>query len=154
MRRLPEIVALYGQLDALLEAQREEALKAKDIATVERVERRQLINDHAYFVLCFGQLELEINDRCADLIRRRKADQDWSRRRGFDMYDADNLRLSFEARTALLVDASAGPEKPFRRIMKFMDLRNKAAHGKFDDKGIDVAEIANEFRTLAGLLAP
>jgi hypothetical protein len=55
----------------------------------KRIERKQLLNDQAYFVLCLGQLESEIDEACRDAIRNRQSDKTWANRRGFDFYNPD-----------------------------------------------------------------
>jgi hypothetical protein len=155
MRELDKIVAAYSSVDAGLEAQRDEARRRGDSKRVTRIEQKQLINDHAYFVLCFGQLEAAVDDACRTTIRSRSADADWGRRRGWDIYNPEDRRLSglsFEDRVALLTDKKAGPRKPYARIVYFYGIRNTAAHGKFEATRIDIPAVAVELRTLVGLL--
>jgi hypothetical protein len=52
MRDLPQIIALYNEVDLALEEQRTNALDEGDEQKVQRIEAKQLINDQAYFVLC------------------------------------------------------------------------------------------------------
>jgi hypothetical protein len=62
MRDLPHIEAVYLEIDAEFETRRATANSAGDAAAVQRIEAKQKINDQAYFVLCWGQLESEIDD--------------------------------------------------------------------------------------------
>jgi hypothetical protein len=154
VRDLAEIVSIYEAIDAMLEQQRDGALAENDRARADRIERRQLINDHAYLVLCWGQLEVAVNDRCKELISRRRAETSWDRRRAWDLHDPDRLSLAFEDRVALLADRDAGRGGTFNRIMRWYQYRNDAAHGRFRGERIEVPFVAAELRTLAGLLAP
>lgn len=157
MRELNAIVDAYTDVELALEGLRETAVKSGNLKKVERIERKQLINDHAYFVLCFAQLETAIDDKCRAAIKARSDASDWGRRRGWDIYNPSDRRLSglsFEDRVALVVDKRARSVSSFSEILKYYNLRNKAAHGKFDATRIDIASVAVVFRKLVGLLAP
>jgi hypothetical protein len=54
VRDLPFIQAVYLEIDATLEAQRSTATANADAHAVAGIEAKQLINDQAYFVLCWG----------------------------------------------------------------------------------------------------
>jgi len=92
MRDLPLIRAVYLEIDAEFERQRASAVG--DTAAVQRIEARQRINDQAYFVLCWGQLESEIDETCRRAIRNRRNSGNWAIRRGWDIYNPDEDRLS------------------------------------------------------------
>ena len=62
MQDLAVLAAFYGEIDTWLEAKRTHALASGDQAKVDRIETKQRLNDQAYFVLCWGQLELEIDN--------------------------------------------------------------------------------------------
>ena len=62
MRDLTLIEALYTEIDNYyLEHERHHAAAHADTAGIARIETKQRVNDQAYFVLCWGQLEAEID---------------------------------------------------------------------------------------------
>jgi len=148
VRDLPFIRAVYLEIDAALEAQRSAARASEDSRAVNRIEERQRINDQAYFVLCWGQLETAIDDACRAAIRKRRASGNWAVRRGWDLYNPDDERLSglrFEDRTALVLDRGAGAGSLWAKVMRYYALRNQIAHGALQAERIDVDEVAQEF---------
>jgi hypothetical protein len=116
---------------------------------------KQVIHDQAYFVLCWGQLEAAIDDKCREAIRRRQNHTNWDHRRAWDLYNPNDKRLSglsLEDRAALVVDRSGGPASPWARIMGYYQLRNQIAHGDLKPTRIEVAEIVKDFFTIAAAL--
>lgn len=156
MRDLAALVALHGDLDTRLESTRAAYLSALDEVNAQRIADRQCLNDQAYFVLCWGQLEAAIDDRCRRAIRKRQAEAAWQDRRAWDRYNPDDRRLSglsFDERVALVTDCRGGRGSPWARIMNYYALRNQIAHGALISDRIDVAEVVEDFYTLLGALA-
>jgi hypothetical protein len=152
---LAALVALYSEIDAYFESLHAQAVAASDQAAVERVKIKQRLNDQAYFVLCWGQLEAEIDAACRAAIRSRKAHADWAVRRAWDLYNPDDKRLSglsFEDRVALVVDRSGGPSNPWARIQHHYAIRNQIAHGRLWPDRIDVTSVVGEFYQIQGAL--
>ena len=112
-----------------------------------RGSKKQRVNDQAYFVLCWGQLEAEIDQACREAIRRHRNDTSWSVRRAWDLYNPDDKRisgLSFEDRTALVVDHGAGPGSIWAKIIGYYALRNQIAHGHLRPERIDVSNVVQQ----------
>lgn len=155
MRDLAVIAALYAEIDSRFEAEHARASGHGDAAAVTRIENKQRLNDQAYFILCWGQLEAEIDQACRDLIRRRRSHSDWAVRRGWDLYNPKDDRLSgltFEDRAALLVDRSAGRGSPWAKIMSNYTLRNQIAHGRLVSDRIEVPLVVSEFYVIQAAL--
>jgi hypothetical protein len=148
VRDLSFIQAVYREIYAELERQRSTARANGDENAVNRIELKQRINDQAYFVLCWGQLETAIDDKCRAAIRKKRSSGNWSVRRGWDLYNPDDERLSglrFEDRTALVLDQGAGRGSPWAKVMRYYALRNQIAHGELQAERIDVDEVVSEF---------
>jgi hypothetical protein len=148
VRDLPHIRAVYLEIDSELEAKRSTARNAGDANAVQNVELKQRINDQAYFVLCWGQLEMAIDDACRAAIRSRQASGNWATRRAWDLYNPDEERLSglrFEHRAALVLDRNAGRRSPWAKAMAYYALRNQIAHGELQAQRIDVDEVVQDF---------
>ena len=112
MRDLPFIRAIYLEIDAELEAQGATARESGDAVAVNRIELKKRINDQAYFVLCWGQLETVIDEACRTAIRKRQSTGNWAIRRAWDLYNPDDDRgLRFEDRTALVARPQRGSRK-------------------------------------------
>ena len=152
MKRLPELVGFHEAVDLDLEERR---LKAATGIERQKVDIRQRINYHAYFLLCWGQLEVEIDSACRDAIRARRDDPDWKKRRGWDLYNPDDRRLSgltFEERLGLVLDRKSAGEE-LQKAMKWYSLRNFIAHGGSHEERIDLAEVTKEFYLIQGAVS-
>jgi hypothetical protein len=155
MQDLPRVAALYEEIDASFESQRSDASARGDINAVQKIETNQVINDQAYFLLCWGQLESEIDDKCRAAIRSRIADKNWAIRRAWDMFDPDEKRLSglrFEDRKALLLDRDGGRGSPWAWVMGHYAMRNQIAHGTLRSQRIDVTQVVQDFYVIQGAL--
>ena len=138
-----QIEAAYLSLDAGLDAKMMQLAGA----ALHRVQGTQILNDQAYFLLCWGQLELEINERCRAAIRIRRNNPDWRIRRGWDLYNPDEKKLSglaFENRVRLVLDQQAGKGNPFKRTMLHYEVRNKIAHGELRSTRVDVSAFVQD----------
>ena len=141
---LAKIEALYLKVDVALSIGKTEA----NALEVERIEAEQVLNDQAYFVLCWGQIETAIDERCRDAIRRRRTHADWQVRRGWDLYNPDDPRLSglsFESRASLVLDRSEGRGRPFAIAIRHYEARNRIAHGRLVQARIDVVAVIRDF---------
>lgn len=138
MKDLARIEALYVKLDLQLERLRA-GISGPDAA---RVEAEQAINDQAYFLLCWGQLEVEIDRVCRLAIAARQNHADWQVRRAWYLYNPRDKRLSglsFEDRAALVLDrGDKAKASPWSRTMFHYTARNEIAHGKLRSARIDV----------------
>jgi hypothetical protein len=154
VRSLPQILALYEEIDNGFEQEQQTA--AADAARIDKIEESRRLNDQAYFVLCWGQLEAEINEVCREAIRRRRDNPQWSVRRGWDLYNPDDSRLSglgFEDRAALVLDRKAGRGSPWARVMHYYALRNQIAHGNVLLTRTDVTKAVQDFYQIQGALS-
>jgi hypothetical protein len=156
MKSLQQIGALYDEIDRGFDAEFRDALNTGNTDAAQRIEQKQLLNDQAYFVLCWGQLETEIDDACRAAIRKRKASTSWEKRRGFDFYNPDDKRLSgltFDRRVPIVLDLDGGPGSPYAKVMSYYEMRNKVAHGKLEAKRIDVSAVVADFFVIQSALA-
>ena len=94
MSDLRAIADLYAEVDDSLEALRDKAVADGATTQRERIEHKQRINDQAYFVLAWGQLEADIVDACRSTIRHAQTHGDWRDRRAWTLYNPDDRRLS------------------------------------------------------------
>jgi hypothetical protein len=157
MQDLAMLAAIYAELDAYFESIRLRLAKVGDLSAVERIENKQRLNDQAYFVLCWGQLEVAIDETCRTAIRKRRASSDWSVRRAWDLYNPAEKRisgLSFEDRVALVLDRQSGRGSPWARVQFYYALRNQIAHGKLRPERIDVTLVVGELYQIQGALTP
>ncbi|HEX4766889.1 MAG TPA: hypothetical protein VH414_11500 [Lichenihabitans sp.] len=139
MKALPRIEAVYLKIDKVLEEERSKANPPEAL----RIEAQQVLNDQAYYVLCWRQLESEIDDVCRGAIRKRRASGDWHVRRARYLYNPDDKKLSglsFEDRVALVLDKEANEKySPGKRTMAHYGTRNEIAHGTLKLTRIDVS---------------
>ena len=150
MKHLPAIAALYTEADNCLDNLQDPASGTG--ASI--VEQKLRINDHAYFVLAWGQIEIAINDACRRAIEKGRSQRDWRQRRSWSLYNPEDRRLSglrFEARAALVLDPDAeGGE--YGLAMRHYNIRNQIAHGTLLTQRVDVTAIAKQFFVIQSAL--
>jgi hypothetical protein len=118
MKRIPEFLAYYNAIDGHLESELQ--LQAHNPGQKAQLKLRLVVNDQAYFVLCWGQLEAELDESCRAAIRRRKNNVDWTKRRAWDLYNPDEKRLSglsFEERVSLVLDKTDSSGGEWKMVM-------------------------------------
>ena len=121
---------------------------------MERITKQQRINDSAYFILAWGQLEAQINEECVKAIVRRKDNSNWEMRRAWDSFDEGRLRMRFEDRVALLLDRADSKSAAYRDTINLYGQRNQVAHGKSLATGIDVPAVISQLYQIASELSP
>jgi hypothetical protein len=154
MQHLAAIAALYDEIDAEFERQRGRALASGDSVAEARIEDKQKLNDQAYFILCWGQLETAIDEKCRDAIRRGRRNPNWAIRRAWALYNPDDKRLSglsFEDRAALVLNRD---DPPWRNAIRHYNTRNLIAHGRLQAYRIDVPAVVAEFYTIQSAMRP
>ncbi len=153
MSGLLAIAGSYERIDGFLKDLRMRHDAAGETGERDRVAREQEINDQAYFVLAWGQLEADIDEACRDAIRHGQAHGGWRERRAWSLYNPDDRRLSglgFENRLTLVLERGSGE---WRRAMQFYNVRNRIAHGTLLSERIHVSsEIEEFFRIQAALV--
>ena len=157
MRDLPAIEALYLEIDNVFEAERSAAVAASDEPKAVRIEAKQKLNDQAYFIFSWGQLETAIDDACRSAIRTRRGSANRATRRAWELYDPDDKRLSglrFENRAALVLDKERGSDCAWKKVIRYYNMRNQIAHGTLLASRIDVTEVVQDFFLIQGELEP
>ena len=152
MSDLQAIAAVYEQVDHHLESLRDTEEAAGEERPKERVDREQRINDQAYFVLAWGQLEADIEEACRDAIRDGQSHENWRYRRAWSLYNPDDRRLSglsFENRLTLVLEKGGGE---WRRTMQLYNVRNQIAHGALLSARIDMASVIQDFHRIRSSL--
>ena len=150
MRDLEAIAASFLQVDDSLEDLRDRHHAAGEAEERDRVARQQRLNEQAYFVLAWGQLEAEVGEACRDAIRLGKSHEEWRQRRTWSLYDSENRRLSFRNRPRLVLDQTSNE---WRRTMELYDVRNQIAHGDLLSEGIEVPTVIEDFYRIQSSLA-
>ena len=151
MTDLQAIATLYEEIDNALESLRGTAPAAgKD---PDPVTRKQQMNDQAYFVLAWGQLEADVVQTCRDTIRKAQQDDDWEARRAWALYDPEGRRpprLTFENQLSLVLEKDSDG---WQKAMQFYRVRNQVAHGDLLSERIDVSSVINQFQAIQASLA-
>jgi len=144
---LQAIAESYQRIDSYLGDLRDGCDAAGEADERDRVAREQELNDQAYFVLAWGQLETDIDEACRAAIRHAQAHEDWRYRRAWSLYNPDDRRisgLSFENRLTLVLEKGSGE---WKRTVQLYSVRNQIAHGTLLSERIDVSsEIQDFFR--------
>lgn len=154
MNELAAIEAVDSELASDLDQALERAVLAGDGPAMTRIERKQRINDSAYFILAWGQLEAEINRAAEAAVRTRRASIRWEDRRAWDAHDPDNMRAKFEDRAALVLDRFNATSNAYKRAIRYYGWRNAIAHGTNLATGIDVASTILDLYQIASEIKP
>ena len=150
MSGLRAIAAAYERVDNHFDDLRDRFDASGDEAERDRVEREQRLNDQAWFVLAWGQLEADVDDACENAIRQGRLQADWRHRRPWSLYDPENPRLSFRNRLRLVLDETSDE---WRRTDEHYRVRNDIAHGTLLSQRIDVSSVIEDFFRIRSLLA-
>lgn len=148
---MARIEATWAKLDYALERE----LSGVTAAERLRIFGQQIINDQAYFILSWGQLEVEIDDVCRAAVNRRRTHSSWQVRRAWDLYNPNEPRfsgLSFENRARLVLDGQGGRASPYALTMKHYGSRNQIAHGELQTTRIDVSAFVADCFTIQSAL--
>ena len=148
---LHHIADLYRQIDSYLESSRYLEDPLDDGAS--EIFRKQLINDQAYFVLAWGQLEAMIEKACRNVIRHGRSQSDWKNRRIWMLYNPEDRRLSglsFENRLTLVLEKGS---ENWKQTVQFYHIRNQIAHGNLGTDRMDVTEAIQDFFKIQSSLA-
>ena len=152
MRELPAVRAAFDEVDEHLEKQRSVAIANGDATRVDKIDAYKQINDQAYFVLCFGQIEQALNRACSKAIRDGQNAPRWEDRRTWSLYNPSDPRLSglrLEDRAALVLDRD-DPKRHFSKLMTHYEARNIIAHGKLLATAIDIDAMVDDLYVIQG----
>ena len=139
------MAALYLEIDAKFET---DLAAIADGPSMDRVREKQILNDQAWFILGWGQLETAINEACREAIRARRDNADRAVRRAWEIFNPDDRRLSglvFEERAALVLDKRRGPDCAWNKAMSHYNTRNRIAHGSLLLNRLDMPNVFDEF---------
>ena len=153
MTDLQTIATLYEEIDNTLESLRGSKPTADKDSEPDPITRKQQINDQAYFVLAWGQLEADVVELCRETIRNAQQNPDWMARRAWALYDPENRRLSglsFENRLSLVLERDTDN---WKRMMQLYSVRNQIAHGTLLSERIDVSSVIQDFYNIQASLA-
>ena len=145
MSDLEAIAAVYEQMDLHLRSSRETEDTTGEEPVPDPVDREQRINDQAYFVLAWGQLEADIEEACREAIRKGQSYRDWRHRRAWSLYNPEDRRLSglsFENRLTLVLEKGSDN---WKRAMELYNVRNQVAHGTLLSARIDMERVIRDF---------
>ena len=145
MSDLQAIAAVYGQMDLHLRSLRDTDDRAGEDPVPDPVDEEQRINDQAYFVLAWGQLEADIEEARREAIREGQSHEDWRHRRAWSLYNPDDRRLSglsFENRLTLVLEKGGDD---WKRTMELYNVRNQIAHGALLSARIDLEGVIGDF---------
>ena len=151
MKALARIEATWTKFDYAFEKE----LPGATTAAKASIFGQQVINDQAYFILFWGQLEAEVDAVCRTAVNRRRLDPDWQVRRAWDLYHPNEPRfsgLSFENRARLVLDGQGGRASPSALTLKHYGSRNQIAHGELQATRIDVSAFVADWHLIQAAL--
>lgn len=135
MQHIASILDAFSFVDADFERQRAAAIDSGDCQKAFQIEELQRLNEQAYFILCWGQLEAG--------LRRTVRNRPQQERRNF-------ARRSFGSK----VEIAFGKDSPESRwLMVHYRQRNRIAHGELLAEHLDLVNIVGDFCKILGALA-
>ncbi|GAA0256058.1 hypothetical protein LNAOJCKE_5633 [Methylorubrum aminovorans] len=143
MKLVAEILATFNEIDSHLTSIYNAAINANDSAAQQAIADKRVLTENAFFVLLWGQLENEINDRVGKMIAAGNSESKFETRRLF--YNLDLDRMKFEDRLALVADKHAGPGSAWKKAITYYSLRNNIAHGNSDRSGVSFLTVVPDF---------
>jgi len=150
---LQAVAAVYERVDLHLRRLRDTEEGTDDEPGAGSAERERSINDQAYFVLAWGQLEANIDEACREAVRAGQSHDDWRHRRAWSLYNPDDRRLSglsFENRLTLVLEKGGDD---WKRTMELYNVRNQIAHSALLSARIDMARVIEDFFRIQSSLA-
>jgi len=147
VKNLKAISEAYERIDNHFDEMRE---RFRNNEELDRIKEEQQLNNQAYFILAWGQLEAEIDSACKHAVDAGQSQEEWKVRRAWDLINPDNLsRLGFRGRLKLVLDKNG---EEYGEVVKWYMLRNQIAHGQISSEGIDVPKIIRDFNRIRKLL--
>jgi hypothetical protein len=126
MQKLPEIKAAYDWFFSCYQAEIAERARNNDIAGIDQMEIKRDVLERGIFVLMFGQFERAVTSTFEMAVNSRASNNDWTRRRGWDMALLKGNKVPFETKLAMVIDSHS---PSFGRILQSYAVRNHCAHG-------------------------
>ena len=115
MTDLQTIATLYEEIDNTLEFLRGTKSTAGNDSEPDPITHKQQINDQAYFVLAWGQLEADLVETCRETIRRAQQDTNWRARRAWGSLRSGK---SATVRSEFRESTVTGSRKRYRQLEK------------------------------------
>lgn len=109
------------------------------------------INDQAYFLLLFAQLDDLVTGRVKAQIEAGRRVPEWRERRLWDALDAKRAvkDIPFKVRLALVIDQQ---RSEYRDAIALFDIRNSIAHGSALDSAVSINTAINQLQAIASLI--
>ena len=117
MKLVAQILATFNEIDSHLTKIYDIAINANDSVAQQAIADKRVLTENAFFVLLWGQLENEINERVEKLIAAGSSESKFETRRLF--YNLDPDRMKFEDRLALAADKQAGPGSAWKKAITY-----------------------------------
>jgi hypothetical protein len=130
MKRFAQIEQCYAFTNAFIDIKIASAKKGKRTKDVKQLEKRKLINEQAYFVLLFAQLESAIDSK-------------WQK---------DNVSYQQNNYFMTKVRAITKDMSVIKIIDKYYRIRCDIAHGKILDTTLPMPLYITEFRSIADVV--
>ena len=153
MSDLQAVTAVCERTDLHLRSLRAAEGRAGDEPVPDPVDQGRRINDQAFFVLAWGQLEADIEEACREGIRHGRSHEDWRYSRAWSLYHPDDRRLSglsFENRLTLVLEKGG---EDWKRAMEPYNVRNQIVHGDLLSARIDMERVIRDFHRIRSSLA-
>ena len=145
MKDFVRFLKSYTQADSSLQ---QKWAGAKSRKSRDEWERLCELNDHAYFMVMFAQIEDLINTKFKKAVERSRQGRSKFGRGMALSVELDNLeRVSFLNRVACLIDKGGAT---YRDIKELKGKRDDIAHGDTNVTGIVIATMAQKIKQLAG----
>jgi len=141
---LRTIAETFEKVDRHLAGRRKAGKAAGGKPLPRSIGRKRKINEQAWFLLAWGQLDADITDACRNIIRMGQSQEKWRDRRAWSMHNPDDRRLfglRFASRLMLVLERD---NRDWKRTMELYSTRNRIAHGNLELENFDMRTAAND----------
>jgi hypothetical protein len=129
LKNITEILKTYKKTNSAFERLKDKAFLRRNPNAIQQIEDQQKINNQAYFILCWGQVEKMIDRACS-----------------IKVFGGQISRLGFKSRAKLVLGSQNSSALQF--VLDCYSLRNSIAHGDLQTERIDVAKAISRLCTI------
>jgi hypothetical protein len=145
-----DILATYYDIDTVYALRELKAAKAGHVKKEAGIKEVRKLNDQAYFMILFAQMEDIISKKAERLVRIKKNSlKNWGSRRSWDIINKDIVQVHFKSRLGLLLDIKG---KEFLTISKYYKIRNDIAHKGTTTQSIFMPVVSADIEAITKML--
>lgn len=149
MSKFQELADLYSEINDKYTVEEFEA-RANNLTKQEMaLSLKRELNDHAYYLFMFTQLEDYVREQSSILITKNQEKSiPWEMRRAWSIFpkEKDSDKMTFLSRASLLLKHGTDSHH-YQKIKDYYDLRNTLAYGGDFHTPVSIPTVITDFRS-------